>query len=72
MVCQLFKVDEIISEEELRNVVYSNQLKNQCEIFQIKSKSITLYSYAQVTIDVKIQYNYEDGENFFILKIFIQ
>ena len=66
MVCQLFKVDEIISEEELRNVVYSNQLKNQCEIFQIKSKSITLYSHAWVTIDGKIQCNSGDGENFFI------
>ena len=65
MVCQLFRVDESISEEELRNVVYSNQLKNQCEIYQIKSKSTTLYSDSLLTIDGKIQYNCGDGENTF-------
>ena len=65
MVCQLFGVDESISEEELRNVVYSNKVNNQCEILRIKNKLIDLYQHSLLTIDGKIQYNCGDGENTF-------
>ena len=65
MACQLFRVDESISDEELGKIVYSDKIINHCESIRNKDKLIDLYQYSLLTTDGKIQYNCGDGENTF-------
>ena len=70
-VCQLYGVDPSISDDELREIVNSNQIKDKCQILLDSNKKTTLYSSALLTVDKKIQYNCGSGEETFYAKDFI-
>lgn len=67
-VCQLYGVDENISDDELRKVVVSYMPKEKCSIILDSSLFSTLYTEAMLTIEEKINYNCGDGDKTFSSK----
>ena len=71
--CQLYGVDESISDDELKKLVYANKPKNQCQhlLDYGLTRTTFLYSTALLTEDKKVQYNCGDGEHTFYLSDFV-
>jgi hypothetical protein len=71
--CQLYGVDESISDDELRKLVYGNKPKDQCQLLLDYglTRTTSLYASALLTEDKKVQYNCGDGEQTFYLSDFV-
>jgi len=63
--CESLGVSENTSEEELRKMLSSTAIKDQCALLKKNSLAIDLYSISILTVDGKVSYDCGNGEKSF-------